>query len=165
VNDVVAGMERTLRALVGTDSQLVTRLRPHGGLIRADAAQLHRLLINLVVNARDAMPNGGVVTIETGVAAADAPDAPARPASLPRDGDYLTLAVRDTGTGMDEATRSQIFEPFFTTKPAGHGTGLGLWIVRDIVERFDGAIEVRSVPGQGTEFVVYFPRARSATGR
>jgi signal transduction histidine kinase len=77
---------------------------------------------------------------------------------LPR-GDYVTLSVRDTGAGMDETTRSHIFEPFYTTKPAGQGTGLGLWIVRDIMERSGGAIDVRSTPGEGTEFVMYFPRA------
>ena len=77
---------------------------------------------------------------------------------LPR-GDYVTLSVRDTGTGMDETTRLHIFEPFFTTKPAAQGTGLGLWIVRDIMERSGGAIDVRSTPGSGTEFVMYFPRA------
>jgi signal transduction histidine kinase len=105
-----------------------------------------------------------VVTIETDIATVDASSLADRP-GLSSPGEYVTLSVRDTGSGMDEATRARIFEPSFTTKPAGHGTGLGLWIVRDIAERFGGAIGVRSAPGQGTEFVVYFPRAPHATGR
>ena len=158
LNETVAGVERTLRSLLGSRTEIAINLRPDVGLVRADTGQIHRLLINLVVNARDAMPDGGVVTVETGVASDDALGAPAKPMLLPR-GDYVTLAVRDTGAGMDEATRSHIFEPFYTTKPSGQGTGLGLWIVRDIMERSGGAIDVRSTPGEGTEFVMYFPRA------
>jgi signal transduction histidine kinase len=104
------------------------------------------------------MPDGGVVTVETGSTADDALGARQKPLLLPR-GEYVTLTVHDTGTGMDEATRLHIFEPFYTTKPLGHGTGLGLWIVRDIIERSGGAIDVRSKPGEGTEFVMYFPSA------
>jgi signal transduction histidine kinase len=157
LNEAVAGVERTLRSLAGSLTEIAIKLRPDAGLVRADAGQIHRLLINLVVNAREALPEGGVVTVETG-ASDDALGAPSKPMLLPR-GDYATLSVRDTGAGMDETTRSHIFEPFFTTKPAGQGTGLGLWIVRDIMERSGGAVDVRSMPGEGTEFVMYFPRA------
>ena len=158
LNEAVVGVERTLRSLAGSRTEIAIKPRPDACLVRADTAQIHRLLINLVVNARDAMPEGGVVTVETGAASDDALGAPSKPMLLPR-GDYVTLSVRDTGAGMDEPTRSQVFEPFFTTKPAGQGTGLGLWIVRDIMERSGGAIDVRSTPGSGTEFVMYFPRA------
>ena len=158
LNEVVAGVERTLRSLLGHRSDLAIKLRPDACLVRADTCQVHRLLINLVVNARDATPDGGLVTVETAAAGDEALGTPAKPMLLPR-GDYVTLSVRDTGAGMDEATRSHIFEPFYTTKPAGRGTGLGLWIVRDIMERSGGAIDVRSTPGEGTEFVMYFPRA------
>jgi signal transduction histidine kinase len=158
LNEVIAGMERTLRSVVGAKSELVTTLRPNAGPVPADAVQIHRLLINLVVNARDAMPQGGLVTIETDTMSADAFGVPAKPLLLP-DGEYVTLTVRDTGAGMDDTTRSRIFEPFFTTKPSGEGTGLGLWIVRDITERSGGVVDVRSTPGAGSEFVMYFPRA------
>jgi two-component system cell cycle sensor histidine kinase/response regulator CckA len=161
LNEVVAGSERTLRSLIGTRGELVMKPRPGLGLVRADAAQIHRLLINLVVNALDAMPEGGVLTVTTESTTGDTLGGPAKPLLLPR-GDYVTLSVRDTGAGMDEATRSQIFEPFFSTKPSGQGTGLGLWIVRDIMERSGGAIDVRSTPGVGTEFVMYFAAAENA---
>jgi len=161
LNDVVTGAERTLRSLLGTRCELNVALRPDIGLVRADAAQIHRLLINLVVNARDASPEGGSVTVATDATTGDALGGPAKPLLLPR-GDYVTLSVRDAGAGMDETTRSHIFEPFFTTKPSGQGTGLGLWIVRDIMERSGGAIDVRSTPGAGTEFVMYFPAAENA---
>ena len=161
LNEAVGGAERTLRSLVGTRGELVVRLRPGRGLVRADAAQIHRLLINLVVNALDAMPAGGMLTVATDSTTEDTLGGPAKPLLLPR-GDYVTLSVRDTGAGMDEATRSRIFEPFFSTKPSGQGTGLGLWIVRDIMERSGGAIDVRSTPGAGAEFVMYFPAAEGA---
>ena len=160
LNEVVSGAERTLRSLVGTRGDLAIRPRPGLGLVRADAAQIHRLLINLVVNALDAMPEGGKVTIATDSTTGDTLGGLARPLLLPR-GDYVTLSVLDTGAGMDDATRSRIFEPFFSTKPSGQGTGLGLWIVRDIMERSGGAIDVRSTPGTGTEFVMYFPAAEN----
>jgi signal transduction histidine kinase len=158
LNEAVQGAERMIRSIIGPRIELTIRLRPRSTLVRADTAQLHRLLINLVANARDAMPDGGVVTVETGSTADDALGARQKPLLLPR-GEYVTLTVHDTGTGMDEATRLHIFEPFYTTKPLGHGTGLGLWIVRDIIERSGGAIDVRSKPGAGTEFVMYFPSA------
>ena len=158
LNEAVVSVERSLRSLAGSRTEIAIKLQSDAGLVRADASQIHRLLINLVVNARDAMSDGGMVTVETGAATDDALGAPSKPMLLPR-GDYVTLSVRDTGAGMDETTRLHIFEPFFTTKPAAQGTGLGLWIVRDIMERSGGAIDVRSTPGSGTEFVMYFPRA------
>jgi signal transduction histidine kinase len=161
LNEVVAGAERTLRSLVRTRCELKIDLARDLGLVRADAAQIHRLLINLVVNALDAMPEGGVVTLATNATTGDTLGSPAKPLLLPR-GDYVTLSICDTGAWMDEATRSHIFEPFFTTKSPGQGTGLGLWIVRDIMERSGGAIDVRSTPGAGTEFVMYFPAAENA---
>ena len=161
LNEVVAEAERTLRSLVGTRCDLTVARRTGIGPVRADGAQIHRLLINLVMNAVDAMPAGGVVTVATDCTNADTLGGPAKPLLLPR-GDYVTLSVRDTGAGIDETTRSHIFEPFFTTKPSGHGTGLGLWIVRDIMERSGGAIDVQSTPGAGTEFVMYFPTAEHA---
>ncbi len=161
LNEVVMDAERTLRSLAGTRCELKVKLRPDLAAVRADAAQIHRLLINLVVNACDAMPQGGVVTVATDSTNDDTLGGPTKPLLLPR-GDYVTLSVRDTGAGMDETTRSHIFEPFFTTKPFGQGTGLGLWIVRDIMERSGGAIDVQSTPGDGTEFVMYFPGAETA---
>jgi len=161
LNEVVAGSERTLRSLVGRRCELTVTLRDNLGLVRADAAQIHRLLINLVVNALDAMPEGGELTVATDATTDDTLGGLAKPLLLPR-GDYVTLSVRDTGAGMDEATRSHIFEPFFSTKPSGQGTGLGLWIVRDIMERSGGGVDVRSTPGAGTEFVMYFATAEHA---
>jgi hypothetical protein len=158
LNEAVQGAERTLRSIIGPHIELTIKLRPDAGLVRAETGQVHRLLVNLVANARDAMPDGGVVAVETGATNDDALGIPQKPMLLPR-GDYVTLTVRDTGAGMDEATRLHIFEPFYTTKPLGQGTGLGLWIVRDIIERSGGAIDVRSTPGAGTEFVMYLPHA------
>jgi len=161
LNAVVSAAERTLRSLAGHSIRVVLKLAPEVAPVRADGAQIERMLINLVVNARDAMPHGGVVSIAT---------ADAEPVSLGKEGtearplllasgEYVILTVEDTGAGMDAETRAQMFQPFFTTKPAGRGTGLGLWIVRDVIERCGGGIDVHSTPGRGTKFVMYFPRA------
>lgn len=158
LNEVVVGVERTLRSLVGRTNRLVTTTLPEAAHVRADASHLERLLINLVVNARDAMPDGGTVRVEVGLVAKGTLGRQGKPLSRPA-GDCVTLTVRDTGVGMDDATRARIFDPFFTTKPTGRGTGLGLWIVRDVVQRCGGAVEVRSAPSNGAEFVMYFPRA------
>jgi signal transduction histidine kinase len=157
LNEAVQGAEQTLRSMAGSRVEMTIKLCSEACLVRAETGQVHRLLINLVANARDAMPDGGVVTVKTDTTTDDALGSSAKPLLLPL-GEYVTLTVRDTGLGMDETTRSHIFEPFYTTKPVGHGTGLGLWIVRDIIERSGGAIDVRSTPGEGTEFVMYFPR-------
>jgi signal transduction histidine kinase len=158
LNAVVAASERTLRSLAGSATQVTLTLAPELPEIRVEPGQVERLLINLVVNARDAMPRGGEVTIETADASYDALGGTARPLLLPV-GEYVMLTVSDTGAGMSEETRSRIFDPFFTTKPAGRGTGLGLWIARDIMQRCGGGIDVSSSPGGGTTFRLYFPRA------
>ena len=158
LNVVVATAERTLRSLAGTTTRLNLKLAPDLSAVRVEAGHVERLLINLVVNARDAMPGGGVVTIETADASYDALGPDTRPLLLPV-ADYVLLTVSDTGTGMCHATRARIFEPFFTTKPGRQGTGLGLWIARDIMQRCGGGIDVRSTPGDGTTFTMYFPRA------
>ena len=141
--------------MIGEHIDLVFDPDPDVGWITTDPVQLEQVIINLVVNARDAMPSGGRLVlgtrnVEVGAAAA-------HPAGIDA-GSYVTLAVRDTGTGMDAATRARIFEPFFTTKGPGKGTGLGLAVVARIVEQSGGRIEVDSAPGSGTTFKIYFPR-------
>ena len=158
LNAVVTSTERTLRALAGSSTRLMTRVATQVAPVHADPAQIERLLINLVVNARDAMPHGGVVSIATADATPLSLGADARPLLL-SGGEYVTLTVEDTGAGMDNQTQARMFEPFFTTKPAGRGTGLGLWIVRDVMERCGGGLDVQTAPGPGPKFVMYFPRA------
>jgi len=150
-NAAVVETEQMLRRLIGEDVELAIQLGEGLGSVRVDPGQLEHVLLNLAVNARDAMPRGGVITLAT--AAADL----AGTASSPP-GRYVVLSVRDTGTGMDEETRARIFEPFFTTKPTGEGTGLGLATVYGIVEQSGGFIRVESEPGRGTTFRVYLPR-------
>ncbi|MFO1092912.1 MAG: ATP-binding protein [Planctomycetaceae bacterium] len=156
LNELVADMERMLRRLVGPQISLENSLLPALGMIRADASQVDQLLVNLVVNARDAMPEGGCITISTEHQSFSIADARNHPGIRP--GDFVALTVRDTGTGMDEATRARIFEPFFTTKDAGRGTGMGLATVAAIVEQSGGFINVETAPGQGTAMIVYLPR-------
>jgi PAS domain S-box-containing protein len=156
LNDVVRETERMLRRVIGEDIELVCHLDPAICWVEADRSQLQQVLMNLVVNARDAMPGGGRLTIETGTIDCRVPsegsDAPFRP------GPCVTLAVRDTGEGMDEATKGRIFEPFFTTKEMGKGTGLGLSTVYGIVSQSGGRIAVQSEIGKGTTFEIYLPR-------
>ena len=145
-----------LRRLLGEDIvELCTDLNPHTGSIRADAGQIEQVIMNLAVNARDAMPKGGRLTIETRNVTIGKP-APQTPAGV-KPGAYVLLAVRDTGHGMDEETQSHLFEPFFTTKEKGKGTGLGLSISKRLVERLGGSISVESVPGQGSTFSIKLP--------
>ncbi|WP_447973625.1 response regulator [Nitrospira sp. Kam-Ns4a] len=156
LNAVIAQMGQMLRRLVREDIEIVTRLDPALGRVKADPGQIEQVLMNLVVNARDAMPQGGQLTITTGNAEPDSLPAASRATAPP--GPYVTLAVRDTGCGMDEATLARIFEPFFTTKEPSQGTGLGLSTVHGIVKQHGGTIAVESRPGQGTTFTLYLPR-------
>ena len=154
---VVAGVQPMLARLVGEDIELRAVAAGRVARVRADPGQIEQVLLNLVANARDAMPRGGTVTIETrDVAGMDDAEA-RRPLEGMRPGPWVLMAVRDTGTGMDEATKQRIFEPFFTTKQPGKGTGLGLAMVYGIVKQSGGFIWVDSAPGQGTVFRVYLP--------
>ncbi len=152
LNDVVSEAEGILGNLIGEDIEMCVELDASEGRVVADAAQLGQILMNLVVNARDAMPQGGRLGIRVLAEELRQPLGPLAP------GAYVVLEVSDTGHGMDEATREKIFEPFFTTKERGKGTGLGLSTVFGIVREFAGTVDVRSQPGRGTTFRLYFPR-------
>lgn len=153
---VVGELERMLSRLISEDIELVVRTEPGLGRVRADLSQIEQVIMNLVVNARDAMPDGGRLVLETANARLGA-DHP-RKYGYVRPGAYVVLAVEDTGHGMDERTRAQAFEPFFTTKEVGKGTGLGLATVYGIVKQSDGFIWVDSEVGRGTRFEIYLPR-------
>ena len=159
LNAVVTDMSSMLCRLIGEDVELVTDLAPELGMVKADPGQVEQILMNLVVNARDAMPQGGTVTIETRDVVFDESYASQHVPVLP--GEYTMLAVSDNGTGMDQATQSRVFEPFFTTKPKGKGTGLGLSTVYGIVKQSEGCVWVYSEVGVGTVFKVYLPRVSS----
>jgi CheY-like chemotaxis protein len=157
VNAVVANLDKMLRRLIGEDIQLQTELGSTGH-IKADPGQLEQVIMNIVVNARDAMPRGGRLTIRTGSAVFD--EAFVRQHLGARLGRYASIVVADTGCGMDEITRLRIFEPFFTTKEPSKGTGLGMATVYGIVKQSEGYIWVDSQPGKGTEISIYFPRVQ-----
>ncbi|MGD8699053.1 MAG: ATP-binding protein [Gemmatimonadales bacterium] len=160
LNDIVDELVDMLCRLVGTSVELKARLDPALGYVKADATRLGQVVMNLVVNARDAMPDGGTITIETANVELDEEYAAAHPSAKP--GPHVMLAVSDTGFGMDEATQSRIFEPYFTTKGPGKGTGLGLSTVYNIVKDSRGNIWVYSTPGRGTTFRVYLPQVSEA---
>ncbi len=156
LNRLITKMNKMLRRVIGEDIELKLALRPDVGRTKADPGQIEQVIMNLAVNARDAMPTGGTLSVTTGnweaVGGAGAPDL--------AEGSYVLLSISDTGTGMDERTRAHIFEPFFTTKAKGKGTGLGLATAYGIVKQAGGEIRVDSEPGQGACFRIYLPRTR-----
>ncbi|MFZ5896936.1 MAG: ATP-binding protein [Myxococcota bacterium] len=154
INDVIRDVQKMLSRLIGEDIELSIQLDAVDSHVKADPGLLEQLVMNLAVNARDAMPSGGRLALSTSTIYLDAAP-PNRP--VPPKGPYVLISVADTGCGMDSATQARIFEPFFTTKPAGKGTGLGLSTVYGIVEQSGGFIQVESTPGAGTSFRVFLP--------
>ena len=162
LNDVVRGVERLLRPLVGEDIEMKLELRGSLGRVRADPNQVDQVLMNLAANARDAMPSGGRLTLETDEVVLD--EGFCREHAGARPGPFVALRVSDTGTGIDPDVIGHLFEPFFTTKELGRGTGLGLATVYGIVKQSDGYVSVDSVPGRGTTVTVYLPRVEDEAG-
>ncbi len=160
LNEELAGMTRMLTRLIGEDIRLTFTPASSLGRVRADPSQMHQVVLNLAVNARDAMPQGGVLTLETANVTLDASRCRHDPEIEP--GPYVMLAISDTGAGMSEEVKAHLFEPFFTTKGVGQGTGLGLSMVYGIIKQSGGAISVYSELGQGTTFRIYLPRVDEA---
>jgi PAS domain S-box-containing protein len=161
LNLIVEDMERLLHPLIGETIELCTELAPDLGRTRADAGQIEQVIMNLVVNSKDAMPNGGKITIHTANAQLNNDDR-RREYTYLQPGQYVVLSVTDTGEGMDKETQLRIFEPFFTTKEKGKGTGLGLSTVYGIIKQSGGYVLVESEPRQGTTFRIYLPRVQDA---
>jgi two-component system cell cycle sensor histidine kinase/response regulator CckA len=155
LNDTIVNIEKMLRRLIGGDIRFVTATDPSAGLINADPSQLEQIVMNLVVNARDAMPDGGTLTITTANIKSPAFGPKIDPQLA---GDCVLLTISDTGTGMTDEVKARLFEPFFTTKPPGKGTGLGLATCFGIVKQNHGHIQVHSELGKGTTFKIFFPR-------
>jgi two-component system, cell cycle sensor histidine kinase and response regulator CckA len=159
LNDLLLEIDQLLRPLIGEDIERVMRLSSDPCTIQADPVQIEQVVINLVINARDAMPNGGKLVIETANIELD--HAYTRGQTGTTTSDYVLLAISDTGTGMDAAVQARLFEPFFTTKPQGRGTGLGLATSYGIIKQHDGHIRFQSETGHGTTFIIYLPRAKA----
>jgi CheY-like chemotaxis protein len=159
LNDIVKEMESLLKRLIGEDVAVDAVLGHNVGQVRADRGQVEQILMNLVVNARDAMPNGGLLKIETANVELGQDFCSGHPGMHP--GPYVMMSVQDTGTGMTPEVQTKLFEPFFTTKEVGKGTGLGLAVVYGIVHQSGGGITVESSLGKGTLFRIYLPRAES----
>jgi signal transduction histidine kinase len=160
LNELVTGISTMLTRVLGEDIELKTEAAPGLGKVRADPGQIEQVIMNLAVNARDAMPTGGRLTIETADVLVDEGHAREHPGVSP--GEHVMIAVSDTGSGMDESTRSRVFEPFFTTKERGKGTGLGLSTVFGIVRQSGGHIGLHSELGRGTRFTIYLPRVEDS---
>lgn len=159
LNTIVRGLEKMLRRVVTESVDLIIQADPNAGHVKADPVQMEQVLLNLVMNARDAMPKGGTLVIAT--ARRDVPDDVGGDETWVRKGSYVILSVADSGMGMDAATRSRIFEPFFTTKEVGKGTGLGLATAYGIIRQSNGHIEVESEPDKGSTFRVLLPRVNA----